>query len=64
MGRRGEPAIRLLKARTCSAHCRRIYRTRIIHRWERLHPEKVEEYSRRANAKKRRKRLVMKRRRD
>ncbi len=39
--RRGEREIRSLKARTCSAACRRMYRTRIIRRWDRLHPERV-----------------------
>jgi rubredoxin len=58
--RRGEPAIRSLKMRTCSAHCRSIYRTRIIRRWERLHPKKTREYWHRARAKRRRKRLAMK----
>ncbi len=61
--RRGEPEIRALRARTCSAVCRRTYRSRIIRRWEGLNPETVEEYWRRAKAKQRQKRLARKRRR-
>jgi rubredoxin len=61
--RRGEQEIGSLKARTCSASCRRTYRTRIIRRWDRLHPEAVREQWRRADLKRRRKRLAMKRRR-
>jgi rubredoxin len=59
--RHGERAIRSLLARTCSARCRRIYRTRIIRRWDRLHPEAVKEYQRRAMLKRRRKRAAMRR---
>ncbi len=51
--RRGEREIRSLKARTCSARCRSIYRTRIIRRWDGEHPEAVREYGRRAHLRKR-----------
>jgi hypothetical protein len=45
--RRGEREIRTLLARTCSARCRTIYRTRIIRCWDREHPEAAREHQRR-----------------
>jgi hypothetical protein len=51
--RHGERAIRSLKARTCCARCRSIYRTKIIRRWERQHPDAVSEHRRRASLKRR-----------
>ena len=51
--RRAEREIRSLLAKTCSARCRTTYRTRIIRRWEREHPEAAREHRRRAYLKRR-----------